>query len=155
MAKEAVPNLSLIHYVTDGAASQYKNKLNFHYLAHHHKDFKVKANWVFHSTSHGKGAHDGVGGTVKRMLRNEMLKGKIINDSKTAFNILKDKFDLSLTKIKPIFLEKADIEKMKLPQRIKTIERTQSYHIVTSIENTRNLHFKETVGDNGKIVTFA
>ena len=33
-------------------------------LCYHHKDFGVDAEWHFSTTSHGKGACDGVGGTV-------------------------------------------------------------------------------------------
>ena len=33
-------------------------------LCYHHKDFGVDAEWHFSATSHGKGACDGVGGTV-------------------------------------------------------------------------------------------
>ena len=34
-------------------------------LCHHKDDFKVAAEWYFSATSHGKGACDGLGGTVK------------------------------------------------------------------------------------------
>lgn len=55
-----------IVYFSDGAVSQYKNKFNFINLAKHYTDFGVFAEWNFFATSHGKGACDGVGGTVKR-----------------------------------------------------------------------------------------
>ncbi len=54
-------------YFSDGAASQYKNRKNFLNLCNHEKDFDVKAEWHFSATSHGKGACDGVEGTVKRL----------------------------------------------------------------------------------------
>ena len=53
-------------YITDGAASQYKNRYNFCNLMHHEIDFGCPAEWSFHPTSHGKNLCDGVGGTVKR-----------------------------------------------------------------------------------------
>ena len=56
-----------IFYFSDGAASQYKNRKNFINLCHHASDFGVPAEWHFSATSHGKGACDGVGGTVKRL----------------------------------------------------------------------------------------
>ena len=55
-----------IFYFTDGAAAQYKNRKNFVNLCQHEEDFGVAAEWHFFATSHGKGACDGVGGTVKR-----------------------------------------------------------------------------------------
>lgn len=52
------------YYFSDGAAAQYKNK-TFVNLAFHIHDFKIKAEWHFFATSHGKGPCDGVGGTIK------------------------------------------------------------------------------------------
>ena len=52
-----------IHYTSDGAASQYNNQKNFNLC----QDFSVAAEGHFSATSHGKGACDGVGGTVERL----------------------------------------------------------------------------------------
>ena len=56
-----------IIYFSDGAASQYKNRKNFINLCHHKEDFGIAAEWHFSATTHGKGACDGLGGTVKRL----------------------------------------------------------------------------------------
>ena len=63
-----------IIYFSDGAASQYKNRKNFVNLCNHETDFGVKAEWHFSATSHGKGACDGVGGTVKRLASRASLQ---------------------------------------------------------------------------------
>ena len=55
-----------IFYFSNGAASQYKNKYDFLNLINHKNDFGINAEWHFFATSHGKGACDGIGGTVKR-----------------------------------------------------------------------------------------
>ena len=62
-------------YFSDGAASQYKNRKNFLNLCCHRDDFGISAEWHFSATSHGKGACDGLGGTVKRMTfhQNQLL----------------------------------------------------------------------------------
>ena len=54
----------LIIYFSDGAASQYKNRKNFVNLCNHMNDFGIAAEWHFSATSYGKGACDGLGGTV-------------------------------------------------------------------------------------------
>lgn len=59
-------NVKKIIYFSDGAGSQYKNKFNFINLVHHKADFGVEVEWNFFATSHGKGACDGIGGTVKK-----------------------------------------------------------------------------------------
>ena len=73
--KEKFGSLPLkIFYFSDGASSQYKNRKNFVNLCHHQSDFGVPAEWHFSATSHGKGACDGVGGTVKRLAARASLQ---------------------------------------------------------------------------------
>ena len=56
--KHALPTSpKKIIYMSDGAASQYKNRKNF---GNHESDFGVRAEWHFSATSHGKGACDGL-----------------------------------------------------------------------------------------------
>ena len=63
-----------IIYFSDGAASQYKNRKNFVNLCLHKEDFGISAEWHFSATSHGKGACDGLGGTVKRLAARASLQ---------------------------------------------------------------------------------
>ena len=72
--KEKFGSLLKVYYFSDGAASQYKNRENFINLCHHVDDFGVPAEWHFSATSHGKGACDGVGGTVKRLAARASLQ---------------------------------------------------------------------------------
>ena len=73
--KEALPcTPEKIIYFSHGAASQYKNRKNFLNLCYHEKDFGIRAEWHFSATSHGKGACDGVGGTVKRLATKASLQ---------------------------------------------------------------------------------
>jgi len=60
-------SLKKMYYFSDGVAAQYKNHKNFINLCHHAQDFGIPAEWHFFATSHGKGACNGVGGTVKRL----------------------------------------------------------------------------------------
>ena len=56
------------------AGSQYKNRKNFVNLCHHKDDFGISTEWHFSATSHGKGACDGLGGTVKRLAARASLQ---------------------------------------------------------------------------------
>ena len=49
---------------SDGPASQFKNRFMVAFLLHRSMNFKVMT-WNFFATSHGKGAIDGVGGSLK------------------------------------------------------------------------------------------
>ncbi len=72
--KPVLPSSPKIIYFSDGAASQYKNWKNFINLCHHGADFGIQAEWHFSATSHGKGASDGVGGTLKRLAARASLQ---------------------------------------------------------------------------------
>ena len=61
-------------YFSDGATAQYKNRKNFINLCHHEVDFRVPAQWHFSATSHGKGACDSLGGTVKQLAARASLQ---------------------------------------------------------------------------------
>ena len=56
---------SLFHYFSDGCGGLYKNWYNFVNFCHHELDFDLLADCNIFATSHGKGACDGIGGTVK------------------------------------------------------------------------------------------
>lgn len=89
-------NVKKLYYFSDGAGSQYKNKYNFVNLCNHQVDFKVDAEWNFFATSHGKGACDGVGGTVKRHAYRSSLQrddNNFINTPKKLFDWAKDFFN--------------------------------------------------------------
>ena len=62
------------YYFSDRAASQYKNRKNFINLCFHEADFGVPAEWHFSAASHGKGACDGVGGTMKWLAASASLQ---------------------------------------------------------------------------------
>ena len=69
------PSLHMyVYLISDGAASQYKNRKNFINLCNHKADFDIAAEWHFSATSHGKGACDGLGGTVKRLAAKAILQ---------------------------------------------------------------------------------
>ena len=62
----AHPNLTKIHYFSDGCAGQYKNRFNFINICWHKYDFKLDSEWHFFATSHGKNVCGGIVETVKR-----------------------------------------------------------------------------------------
>lgn len=67
-------NVKKIDYSSDGAPQQFKNYKNVINLYNHSVDFKIPATWNFFPTAHGKGACDGVGGSVKRAAAKASLR---------------------------------------------------------------------------------
>ena len=67
-------NNFIIVNISDGCPNQYKCRQNLVNLLHHEKDYGIMASWNFFATSHGKGAYDGIGGTIKREAARESLR---------------------------------------------------------------------------------
>lgn len=67
-------NAKKIYFFSDGALQQYKNYKNFVNLSKYEQAYKVKVEWNFFATTHGKGPCDGLGGTVKRMAARASLQ---------------------------------------------------------------------------------
>lgn len=89
IVKENYTSVSEVHYFTDGCAGQYKNKYTLFNLCMHEKDFKLRAQWSFYAKSHGKSECDGIGGTVKRLARNESLRRPVENQIITTNEFFK------------------------------------------------------------------
>uniref|UniRef100_A0A8D9AZZ8 Uncharacterized protein n=1 Tax=Cacopsylla melanoneura TaxID=428564 RepID=A0A8D9AZZ8_9HEMI len=65
-AKDIIQDLDVIHFLSDGPVTQYRNKKMFNLLATYiSKQLQVKEIiWHFTEAGHGKGAPDGVGGST-------------------------------------------------------------------------------------------
>lgn len=66
--QQEYPQMKCLKIFTDGCAAQFKNKFTLTNLTFMIEEFGLTADWSFFATSHGKGAVDGVGATVKRAI---------------------------------------------------------------------------------------
>ena len=73
--KSIYPELKEVHIFSDGTASQFKNKFIFKLLCVLKEKLQLDLMWHFFATSHGKGAVDGIGGSIKRKALN-MVKAR-------------------------------------------------------------------------------
>ena len=121
-----------IIYFSDGAASQYKNRKNFLNLCHHKDDFGVAAEWHFSATSHGKGACDGLGGTVKRLAARASLQRPYNDQLMTPRQL----FDWASVNVPAAHFGYCSNEDYKSEQRILDPRFQQS----RTIPGTRKLH---------------
>lgn len=64
--KRKYPHLASVAIFTDGCTGQFKSKYVMSNLCYFQQDFNLQCEWNFFATSHGKGAVDGIGATVKR-----------------------------------------------------------------------------------------
>jgi len=131
-------NLNLIYYISDGAASQYKNYKNCANLMMHQEDFGIPAQWHFTATSHGKSRCDAVSGVVKASARRGSLKYKqYIETPEKMYEYCRGK--LTSDTLKFIYVEKGDIAAAK-----KTL--LERYKMFKQIPGSRNYHSFQPCG---------
>ena len=123
--------LKIIHF-SDGAASQYKNLKNFINLCSHQADFGISAEWHFLATSHGKGACDGLGGTVKRLATKPSLQRPYKDQIMTLFHL----YEWASSNILCVFFDYSSVEEYK--NKKKNLERR--FENCQTIPGTRRLH---------------
>lgn len=128
-----------IHYFSDGAPQQFKNKNAFTNLCYHKDDFNIEAEWIFFATAHGKGACDGLAGSVKRQAR----KASLQLGTKAQILTPKALFDWAckaLPNIHFVFIDNEEYleSKPQLDSRAssaRTVQGTQSLHHFSPIPN--------------------
>ena len=121
-----------IYYFSDGAAAQYQNRKNFINLCHHKADFGMPAERHFLATSHGKGACDGIGGTVKRLAARASLQRPYDQQIITPYQL----YEWAAENIKAAYFKYCSLEDYKRQeiflgegfQQSRTIPGTQKLH---------------------------
>ena len=115
-------------------------------MCNHHNDFGVKAEWHFAATSHGKGACDGLGGTVKRLAARASLQRPYNDQLMTPRQL----FDWACSNIPAVYFgyrsnEDYKREKNSLEHRFQqscTIPGTRKFHsFVPILDSTVQVKF--------------
>uniref|UniRef100_A0A1I8IAX8 Integrase catalytic domain-containing protein n=1 Tax=Macrostomum lignano TaxID=282301 RepID=A0A1I8IAX8_9PLAT len=90
-----------VRFWSDGPASQFKNKFMFHFTELACREFELaELSWEFFATSHGKGAIDGLGGTLKRFAWCEVrTRNAIVQDAEDFVRVV-EKCDIDCHLIK-------------------------------------------------------
>ena len=119
-------------YFSDGAGSQYKNRKNFVNLCHHKEDLGICAEWHFFTTSHGKEACDGLGGTVKTLAARASLQRPYNDQIMTPPQL----FDWASANVPAVYFEYCSNEDYKREEQ--NLE--QRFKETRTIPGTRKLH---------------
>ena len=84
--------VTCINFLSDGPTTQYRNRFNLYFLSHL-PDFGpfTSATWNFSESGHGKGAADGIGGSLKRLADRLVAEGHDIPDPRSLYESLKGK----------------------------------------------------------------
>ena len=85
-------SIKLINVFSDGASSQFKQRHLFSNFYEWEKEFSINLIWNFFATSHGKGAVDGIGGTIKRSVWRQVKANSLPpHNTKSYAEIAKDR----------------------------------------------------------------
>ena len=139
--KTELPPVKKIHYFTDDFAGQYKNKNNFINLCHHEDDFGLAAEWNFFTTSHGKSACDGIGGTVKRLVTKASLH-RPYNDqiltSDAIINFCNENInDIKFFNVPPEDVAPSETELKVRFELARTVKGTLQFHRFVPVSKSR------------------
>lgn len=129
--KEKFPNVSIESetIISDGAASHFKNRFQFHEFAKSKKNM----NWIYSATGHGKGNCDGLGGSSKHCGTKHNLS-KDATDSITDAKSFVEKVSQYTPNITLLHLESSKIadfrsrKKVEWATEAKKIKGIRSYH---------------------------
>ncbi|CAG9790444.1 unnamed protein product [Diatraea saccharalis] len=103
------PEIDTVHVFSDGPTTQYRQKKNFYLFKLYLEDLNYKkGTWNFSEAYHGKGAADGIGGVIKRLLDAKVSHGIDVLNTSVAYSVLKEDTNVNLYCIK-----KSDISEIK------------------------------------------
>ena len=107
--RQSDPQVTHLHFFSDGPTPQYRNKQNFYLLSTQIYNMGFHgATWNFFASGHGKGAPDAIGGAVKRQADAMVNTGCDIADARNLFSCLQR----SDSVINFHFVETTDIDHM-------------------------------------------
>lgn len=131
--------LEEIDLFSDGAAQHFKQKFMFVFITSLFESRGIKVNWHFFATSHGKGAVDGIGGTIKRTVFSAMKTRRAHVGSAEEYAQVASDFTQATT---VMYVSQQDIDEKRpelsaLWDSAITVPNTQSVHCVRTVEKGR------------------
>ena len=82
MLQEMLPQLEVVHFISDGPSSQYRNRTVVEAIKRFQELSQLKCSWTWLEAGHGKGPCDGVGGGLKKKADNLVKGGAVIRNTK-------------------------------------------------------------------------
>lgn len=131
LLQEIPKDVKEVRIWSDGPASQFKNRFIANCLPILEKRYNLKISWNFFATSHGKGPVDGIGGAVKRQVRNSVMRReKIVNNAVTFAEAVSEQ-----SKVKVILMNDEDFCKINEELSLTTV-----FEKAVVIKNIKKMH---------------
>ena len=132
----------VINVFSDGAASQFKQSYLFSNLHEWENEYSMTLIWNFFATSHGKGAVDGIGGTVKRSVSRVVRGGTTAPLDATSYAEIASNRNPN---INVEYVSSAEIEK-------DSVKKAPEWSVAVGVPNTLQVHCVRA--HNAKMLSF-
>lgn len=138
--RETSPQITVLHVISDGPVTQYRNKTNFYLLSTvpFLSGFK-HVTWNYSEKSHGKGAPDGIGGAVKRDADLYVRRGGELQTPLDLYKMLAKKSGSTITHH---WINEESIQKYDelIPDNLTAVRGTLKIHQVLSSQAAQISH---------------
>ena len=137
--KQLLPGVCHVKYLSDGAASQYKNHKNFTIVCCHSSDLGLSAEWHFFATSHGKSICGGIGYIVKCLATRAGLQQTCCDHILTPQQLFEwSKSHISGINKSYVLASDADANRERLTERSSTtVPGTRSHHSFIPLDHNK------------------
>lgn len=105
--KQLAPDVNKVLVFSDNCVGQFKSRYNVSIVCHAENDFNITLEWNFFASGHGKGAVDGVGGSIKRTVWREVQGRRALITTPYDFFMLASK---KCKDICVLFVPKSEVE---------------------------------------------
>lgn len=130
--RERCPDVTTVHFFCDGPCTQYKQRGNFYlFCTEIYKKGFTRGSWNYFEASHGKGAPDGVGATLKRRADRLVSQGVDIPTALSLYQALSE----GQSKVKLFYIEEQTVEEAvkEMPADLPAIPSTMRLHQVVTL----------------------
>lgn len=140
--EERLPLLNTLKQVylwSDGCSAQFRSRFVFNLLTYLHPDKQIE--WHYNEAHHGKGPMDGIGGTLKNKVFQEVKSGRIVVKNPKDFSLYASRLLESIT---TMYLAMEDV--VEEPAAVKdspNINGTLKVHKVVRKQNEQGVNYLE------------
>jgi len=138
LIKFRFPRITNVNFFTDGPATQYKQKNNFLLSTEVFAKGFRSATWNYFEASHGKGAPDGIGGSIKRTADRLVNLGTDIPDAHSLYReLMQTQSGIELFLVEETVINKKAEELSSFD--VATIKGTMRFHQVITLAPSKIL----------------
>ena len=119
---QTLPNHT-VYFWSDGCSGQFRSKYTFRSMSYYPQNLKLF--WDYGEAHHFKGPHDGIGGTVKRKVYQDVTASKVvIKDAKHFAEYANNAMNVKID-----YIDKSDVTVLDLSDAVYIYGTLQIHHL--------------------------